>query len=98
MTDLQAAFMRITNPTRCLLRHPQHSVDEQFCAEDEPMRSDICVGDIGGPFISLSRGKEILVGVSSNAICQVNINQPTQPSIFTRVTAYRTWINQQTQV
>lgn len=96
--NLQAAFMRTVSPAHCQTRHPQHSIEQQFCAEDTRLRSDICANDLGGPFMVASRGTEILVGISSNFFCQTNQQLPSQPSIFTRVSTYRVWINQQTSV
>ncbi|CRK90091.1 CLUMA_CG003809, isoform A [Clunio marinus] len=92
---LQAAFMRATTPARCNSFF-QHSVAQQFCAEDARLRSEVCFNDIGGPFVVLRRGEEVLVGVISDPFC---IAVPTsEPALFTRVSAYRTWINQMTSV
>lgn len=90
--DLQAAFLRIVTAARCSAQYPQHNPQNQFCGEDARMRSDICSNDVGGPFITLQRGVEVLTGISSVAFC--NQNAPSQPSLFTRVSAFRTWINQ----
>ncbi|CRK90090.1 CLUMA_CG003808, isoform A [Clunio marinus] len=92
---LQAAFMRATTPARCNSFF-QHSVAQQFCAEDARLRSEVCVGDIGGPFVVLRRGEEVLVGVISLDFCDATF--PSEPALFTRVSAYRTWINQVTSV
>lgn len=95
---LQAAFMRVVPPARCQLRHPQHAVVQQFCGEDVRVRSDICSDDISGPFVTTHRGEDILTGISSIHTCHTNIAVASEPSLFTRVSFYRLWINQQTQV
>jgi Trypsin len=93
--QLEAAFMRIVTPARCNTQFPAHVVGNQFCAEDTRMRSDICSDDIGGPVITLVRGVDVLTGISSVHRCLDN-NIASQPSLFTRVSSYREWI--QTQV
>lgn len=96
--NLQAAFMRATGSVHCQTRHPNYNLQQHFCAEDVRLRSDICVGDIGGPLIVLQRGEELLVGIASVHICQPTLLPPSQPSLFTRVSNYRIWINQETLV
>lgn len=95
---LQAAFLRVTAPARCTVRHPQHSIQQQFCGEDARLRSDICSDDISGPFVSQVRGQNILTGISSIHICHTNQQVASEPSLFTRVSAYRLWINQNAQI
>jgi len=94
--NLQAAFLRVVIAERCSGQYPSHQVQNQFCAEDARVRSDICSNDISGPFVTLERGVDVLTGVSSTPFC--NQIQPIQPSLFTRVSAYRTWIFEQAGV
>lgn len=96
--NLAAAFLRVVPPARCSIRHQTHQIPNQFCGEDTRLRSDICSDDISGPFITLDRGVEVLSGISSIHICHVNPQTPSEPSLFTRVSAYRAWITQVTQV
>lgn len=69
--------------------------DEQFCAEDVLGRTDICEQDFGAPAIVLIRGREILAGIGSVHVCPWNVNMPVEPSLYTRVSAFHTWIQQQ---
>ncbi|CRK90094.1 CLUMA_CG003812, isoform A [Clunio marinus] len=94
--QLQAAFLRISPPTACNTRFPQHTIAQQFCGEDSRLRSEVCNDDLGGPFIVLDRGREVLVGLISDHFCIAA--QPSQPALFTRVSAFRAWINQMTLV
>ena len=94
MTEiLLAAFLRVTTAGQCATRHPSHQAAIQFCGEDTRLRNDVCAQDVGGPFIVLQRGQEVLLGVTSVSAC-LTTNLLTQPSLFTRVSAYRDWINQ----
>jgi len=93
---LQAAFLRVVTPARCNTLYPIHNAQNQFCAEDTRMRSDFCSTDIGGPFLTLERGVEVLTGINSQQVC--NLNVASQPSLFTRVSAYRQWISDTIQV
>lgn len=93
---LQAAFLRVVSEERCTSRFPGHQTNHQFCAEDVRLRSDICPDDVSGPFIVSERGEDILVGIASVSFCQPNID--SQPSLFTRVSAFRFWIHQVTSI
>lgn len=95
-TGLQAAFLRVVTATRCGTLYPTHNVQNQFCGEDARQRSDFCFNDIGGPFLTLERGVEVLTGINSQGFC--NLNQASQPSLFSRVSAYRQWISDTIQV
>ena len=88
---LEAAFLRVVTPVRCNTVFPQHVVAQQYCAEDTRMRTDFCSDDIGSPVVTLLRGSEVLVGIASVPRCLAN-DVPSQPSLFTRVHAYRAWI------
>lgn len=90
--------MRVVNQQRCMGRHPQHAFAQQFCAEDVRMRSDICSDDVSGPFVTQSRGVDILVGIASIHVCQINPNIAPEPSMFTRVSNFRAWITENTAV
>lgn len=92
---LNAAFMRAVDNVRCNVRHNFHQPNLQFCAEDIRLRSDICSEDLGGPFVVLQRGQEVLSGISSIAVCQAIPANPIEPSLFTRVSGYSDWIVQQ---
>ena len=93
--NLQAAFKRVVTPASCLLRWTAATLAQQFCSQDDRIRSDVCNGDLGGGFTVLSRGQEVLVGIASAAHCS---SGTVSPSLYTRVTAYRAWIRQQTNI
>lgn len=93
--NLAAAFMRVVAPARCGTRFSTHVVAEQFCAEDTRLRSDFCSDDTGGPLVTIIRGVDVLTGIASVFHC---LDAASQPSLFTRVAAYRPWILAQTGV
>lgn len=95
---LQAAFMRVVSVERCAQRWPASQAVQQFCAEDVRSRTDFCGEDVGNSFTTLERDTEVLVGIASVANCVVNVQIPSQPSLVTRITFFRLWINQNTQV
>ena len=92
---LFAAFPRVTLGVRCLARWPNSNLVSQFCAEDERLRSDFCVGDIGNALTILERGVEEIVGIASMPHCLAGASQP---SLYTRVISHRAWILQQTGI
>lgn len=92
---LQAAFKRVVSPALCLARWPTVALAQQFCSEDSRIRSDVCNGDLGGGFTVLTRGQEVLVGIASVAHCSTTA---VSPSLYTRVTAYRSWIREQINI
>lgn len=98
LSDLMAAFLRVTTAVRCSQRYPTHAVVQQFCGEDERLRSDFCSEDIGGPLVTLSRNNEILVGIAAMHICQVNVQVQSEPALFTRVSFFRNWIFEHVQI
>jgi len=63
----------------------------QICAGKPATRTDACGGDSGGPLVSTIKGKKVLVGVVSSGgdICN---GDPKAPGIYTRVSAFYTWI------
>lgn len=93
---LEAAFKRVSTPAACSVRWPTAALAQQFCAQDERLRSDVCNGDLGGGFTVLSRGQEVIVGIASAAHC-ISIGT-SAPSLYTRVTAYRAWIRLQINI
>lgn len=62
----------------------------QLCANDPVKRIDTCGGDSGGPLI---QAKRRLVGIVSSGATYCNGN-PKKPGIYTRVSAFRDWIEQ----
>jgi len=50
-----------------------------------------CQGDSGGPAVCVENGRFVLAGVTSGGSPQCDVRKP---SIYTRVSAFRDWINQ----
>jgi hypothetical protein len=94
---LEAAFVRVAAPTRCVTEFPSSLVAQQFCGEDTRVRTDFCSDDIGGPTVVSSRGTDVLVGIASVPRCVAD-NQPSVPSLYTRTRAFRGWILAETGV
>ena len=90
--------MRSVDGNRCSTRWTQHATAQQFCIEDVGQRSDFCGSDLGGPFITTSRGVDSIVGILSDSPCLINIQTPSQPSLITRISFFREWIFQTTQI
>lgn len=90
---LYRGFQRVTSVARCnqFFNIPQLS---GFCAEDTIERSNVCQGDIGGPFVVSYRRQETLIGiVTMPAPCGQH-----SPSAYTRVTNFRQWIQTIVQI
>ncbi|CAO1436270.1 unnamed protein product [Diamesa serratosioi] len=90
---LYRGFQRVTSVVRCnqFFNLPQLS---GFCAEDTIERSNVCQGDVGGPFVVSYRRSDTLVGiVTMPAPCGQN-----SPSAYTRITNFRTWIQSIAQI
>ncbi|XP_047724026.1 chymotrypsin-like elastase family member 1 [Prionailurus viverrinus] len=61
------------------------------CAGGDGIRSG-CQGDSGGPLHCLVNGKYAVHGVTS-FVSSLGCNVPRKPTVFTRVSAYISWIN-----
>lgn len=62
-----------------------------FCGEDLVERANGCHGDVGNPFVLSYRRQDMIVGV-------LTMHPPcgqASPAAYTRVTAYRQWIQEQ---
>ncbi|CAO1436280.1 unnamed protein product [Diamesa serratosioi] len=93
---LEAAFKRVVPHASCLSRWSAATIVQQFCSEDNRLRSDICVSDLGSGFTVLRRGHNELVGIASAAHC-TSTGTPS-PSLYTRVSTYRAWIRQEINI
>jgi secreted trypsin-like serine protease len=61
-----------------------------ICAGD--IRADACQGDSGGPLICEVNGKSTVIGITSWGI---GCSQAKYPGVYTKVSEYITWINDQ---
>lgn len=62
-----------------------------MCVGLGPKNDDSCQGDSGGPLTRpLSNGNRVLVGIVSQGVGCAN---PGYPGLYTRVSAYQTWIS-----
>lgn len=52
---------------------------------------DFCTGDVGSPLVCDLGGTYILQGIASHG---VGCGEANHPGIYTRVSNYRTWIDQ----
>jgi secreted trypsin-like serine protease len=66
--------------------------NEQICAMSRDTRTDSCRGDSGGPLIRDIGSKWFLFGIVSygDAVCASS----KAAGVYTRVSAYTTWIQQ----
>lgn len=84
---LQTGFQRVLTDQNCQQAHQNLLPGRSFCAFDNNRRSDVCFGGQGAGFTVNQRGREVLVGIASISTCG-----STQPSTYSRITAYRQWI------
>ena len=92
--ELQAAILEIENPDTCEPRSPwaEGVVHERtLCAWPASGVSGVNPGDSGGPLlVSDGEGGWIQVGIAS----QGGRGRPGYPSVYTRVAAVSSWINE----
>jgi len=87
---LYSGFQRTTSNTRCTQFFILNTVTG-FCAEDPIEGANACNGDIGNPFVISYRRQDVLAGiVSIHSTCG-----QWGPVAYTRITAFRPWIEQQ---
>lgn len=75
----------------------QHIYDSKtmVCTKADPWKS-VCNGDSGGPLVrKMANGNDILIGVTSftDLFCSSYL-----PSVYTKVSAYRSWIRKETLI
>ncbi|XP_058830292.1 brachyurin-like [Topomyia yanbarensis] len=91
---LLRAFQRVTNDARCQQFY-QITLPNHFCAEDTVERANVCNGDIGAGFVTNVRGNNLLTGIASLITHGCDMQSPTG---YTRISAFRQWIQSVTQI
>jgi hypothetical protein len=91
---LQQVIVPIVSQSDCRVRYPRLTAGN-LCAGLTEGGKDSCQGDSGGPFVCKVNGRWELQGVVSyGAGCA----DPGYYGVYTRVTAFKTWIQQKTGV
>ncbi|XP_019561146.3 inactive CLIP domain-containing serine protease A8-like [Aedes albopictus] len=90
---LMRAYQRVTNDIDCQI-YPV-TAPNHFCAKDIVEGGNLCNGDLGAGFITDVHGQQTITGVASMIMDPCANSHPTA---YTRVEAYRTWINTVTGV
>jgi secreted trypsin-like serine protease len=71
---------------------PQVDNSRQICVANSFSGDSACQGDSGGPILYLFQGQYVVSGVASYIKdCNTQGNN-TKPNVYTRVSAYKTWI------
>ncbi|XP_041041239.1 transmembrane protease serine 9-like [Carcharodon carcharias] len=91
---LQKAEVKIISDNRCRRTYGYHVSDKMLCAGILEGGVDACQGDSGGPLVCQSPDKTwLLAGIVSFGI---KCARPNIPGVYTRVTALRDWVQQET--
>lgn len=91
---LRQVIVPIVSQSSCKTSYPRLTAGN-LCAGLAAGGKDSCQGDSGGPFVCKVNGRWELQGVVSyGAGCA----DPGYPGVYTRVTAYKAWIQQKTGV
>ncbi len=91
---LMTAAVPLSNPDICMQDYAAAGFDKRLhiCAGFVEGGVDACQGDSGGPLASINRQDQaVLLGVVSYGF---GCAQPNSPGVYTRVSAYRSWITQ----
>ncbi|KFB43480.1 AGAP004740-PA-like protein [Anopheles sinensis] len=91
---LKVGYQRVIGDSRCVGIY-QITLPNHFCAEDTLQRSNVCNGDLGAGLVVSERRVETLVGIASLITHSCDSINPTG---YTRVSAYRQWIRDNTGV
>ncbi|XP_062963508.1 transmembrane protease serine 11D-like, partial [Cynocephalus volans] len=98
VTDLQQVQVRIISNEACNAQDSYNGaiLSGMLCAGLPGGGADACQGDSGGPLVQEdSRQLWFLVGIVSWGY---QCGLPDKPGVYTRVTAYRDWITEQTGI
>ncbi|CAH1777282.1 unnamed protein product [Owenia fusiformis] len=90
--ELRKTSLPVLTGEQCLLYWPQANQTTHICVYDTSDRISACNGDEGSPMMCQHNGQTVLAGVSSFVVngCLY------KPSVYTRVSEYKTWICEET--
>jgi secreted trypsin-like serine protease len=87
---LKQAFTKVIS--NCDIYWPQVDNSRQICVANSVSGDSACQGDSGGPILYLFQGQYVVSGVASYVKdCNTQGNN-NKPNVYTRVSAYKTWI------
>ncbi|CAG2121444.1 unnamed protein product, partial [Medioppia subpectinata] len=91
---LKAIDMPVLNQDECRLKHIDYVFlkDTQICCGGQLDR-DTCFGDSGGPVIEMVNNRAVLVGITVGSPQKEDCGVESWPGIYTDVTKYIKWIN-----
>jgi secreted trypsin-like serine protease len=78
----------------CRLYWPQLNTNLQICVANSKSGDSACQGDSGGPILQQHNGQYIVSGVASYTHDCETVGFGHFPNVYTRVSAYETWIEQ----
>lgn len=70
-------------------------IPNHFCGFDTNLKSSVCNGDMGGGLTVMYEGVETLVGISSIIM---SVCSAAEPAAYARVSTYRQWIRDVTNI
>lgn len=96
---LQLEIKEVAMNEICFNHYPnlKSSLSGIFCVIEDDYYAETCGGDQGGPFQIDVDGEKILAGIKSVSY-QGNDCYDERPSAYIRITYYRDWIQEQTNV
>jgi len=89
---LQKLNLEVISPSECQTMGGSSST-QRICVVDRSQNKGACHGDSGGPLVVYENGKYRQVGIASYITSRCGT--AGKPTVYVRVTAYRSWIQQQ---
>lgn len=71
---------------------PQVNSRQQICVANTKTGDSACQGDSGGPILNQNNGQYVVSGVASYSHNCKTAGRGTTPNVYTRVSAYKSWI------
>jgi secreted trypsin-like serine protease len=87
---LKQAFTKVIG--NCDTYWPQVDNSRQICVGNSISGDSACQGDSGGPILSNDNGQYVVSGVASFVKDCSTLGNSNKPNVYTRVSAYKTWI------